>query len=298
MILVLSVIVIGIPSASADISANTQDEVTHYDLYPINHSITVGNIKQADWEHEDVTKISLISNPGEPGSDYENRTLEGGILYLAHDNTFLYVLADSIYVQEQTRLDYAQIAFDTTHDKANTSNTDMYFFTTFGESHVYFSQQVLFNASIDEEDGEVHGFDVSYCHNMPPQGLIPPLQLWGFFQESWNEATPHEMFSFKIPLTSFNPNFPDEVVAPTLPLTVGFTTTLYESITNDPEADPEGGPFVDWPSDANFTDQQTWGSLSIFGEYVEETTPGFAFPFAIFGFSLIVILFYKRKQVQ
>ncbi len=296
MILVLSVIVVGVPSVSANTTDVVQEEVTHYDLYPINHSITVGNIKQAEWEHEDVTKISLIPNPGEAGSDYENRTLEGGFVYIAHDNTFLYVLADSIYVQEQTRLDYAQIAFDTMHDKVGTSNTDMYFFTTFGESHVYFSQQVLYNASINEEDGEVHGFDVSYCHNMPPQGLIPPLQLWGFFQSSWNEANPHQMFSFKIPLTSFNPGFPDDVVAPTLPLTVGLSMTLYESITNDPDANPEGGPFIDWPSDANFSDQETWGSISILGEYVEESSPGFAFPFTIFGFTVLVVLFYKRKR--
>lgn len=290
----IGTIVSGSPTVLADVQ---QEEVTHYELYPVNHTISVGTIKQEQWDHENVTKIELTPVPGEAGSDYENRTLEGGIVYIAHDNTYLYVLADSIYVQEQTRLDYCQIAFDTTNDGIGTSNTDMYFFTTFGSSHVYFSQQVLYNASIDEEDGEVHNFDVSYCHNMPPEGLTPPLQMWGFFQASWNEETPHEMFAFKIPLTSFNPNFPAEIVAPTLPQTIGFNIELYESITNDEEADPIGGPFVNWPAEANYSDQSTWGTITINGEYVEQvSSPGFIFPFSIIGLTLFVTIFSRRKR--
>ena len=105
IVLVMSLMFVGVPSVSVEIQESIDQETIHLDLYPINHSINVGTIKEAEWEHEDVTKIEMVSAPGEAGSDYENRTLEGGIFYIAHDNTFLYVLADSIYCQQQIRLE-------------------------------------------------------------------------------------------------------------------------------------------------------------------------------------------------
>lgn len=293
LFMLLSVIGSSATPIMSNVSQN--EEQTHYDLYPISHTISVGTLKEEQWEHENVTKFNMTSAPGAPGTDYENRTLEGGIVYMAHDNTFLYVLLDSIYCKQQVRLDYGQVAIDSTHDGIGTSNTDMYFFSTFGASHVYFSQQVLYNASINEEDGEVHGFDVSYCHNMPPQGLIPPLQLWGFYQSSWNEETPHEMFSFKIPINNFSSGFPENITSPELPLTVGITFTLYKSITDDPDASPEGGPFIDWPSEANFSDQTTWGTITIHGEYSEpESSPFNGLPFAIIAISITIIIRKKK----
>ncbi|MHA1973907.1 MAG: hypothetical protein ACTSW1_12995 [Candidatus Hodarchaeales archaeon] len=291
LFLLLSISVLSISGISANTTKVTADEVTHYDLNAISHSISVGKLVQAEWDHPDVTKFNMNPAPGDPGTYFENRTLEGGVIYIAHDNTFLYILADSIYVKTQTRLDYCQIGFDATNDKVGTSNTDMYFFTTFGANHVYFSQQVLYNASIDEEDGEVHGYDVSYCHNMPPQGLTPPLQMWGFFESTWNEPERHEVFTFKIPLTSFNPNFPDKIEAPTLPLTMGLNIELYKSLTNDTDANPSyDHPFVNWPAESNFSDQSTWGTITLLGEYVKEkSSPGFLLPYILIGLVPVIL---------
>lgn len=222
-------------------------------IVPSTHFISVGNLKEEHWVGTDAENVTMVELG--PSENYENQTLEGAIAYLAHDKTFLYVLVDSIYVQQQIRLDYAQIAFDAENDNITTHLTDQYYFTVFGANHVYFSQQVAYNKTIDPETEEEEGFTISVCHNMPPSGLIPPLQLWGFYQSSWNEPNPHGMFSFKIPLSNLG--------VETFPFTMGVYINAYKSVNDSEEAEPDEGPYCAWPSEANFSDQSTWGKITL-----------------------------------
>ncbi|MFW9992440.1 MAG: hypothetical protein ACFFD4_10365 [Candidatus Odinarchaeota archaeon] len=268
-------------------------------LYPISHQIKVGSITESHWTEETVSVVDLGPN-AIPDSDYENRTLEGAKLYIAYDSSFLYMLIDSIYVKQQMRLDYGLVAFDATNDNVSTHLTDQYYFTAFGANYVYFSQHVQYNTTIDPETGEEEGFSISHCLNMPPDGLHRDLQLWGFYRASWNEATLHELFSFKIPLTDFG-EF-------TIPYTFGLYAEVYKSTTNDEDANPDTGPLASYPLTGNMSDQSTWAKVTLNQSSggttsstsgtttTQATTSGYEFPAFLISTGVLAIITSRKKR--
>ena len=121
---------------------------------------------------------------------------------------------------------------------------------------VGFTGGVAYNKTIvNATTGEEEDFSISVCHNMPPEGLIPPLQLWGFYDTSWNEPIAHGIFSFKIPLENLG--------VKTFPYTMGMRIDTYKSVNNSEDADPDQGPWCAWPRESNFSDQSTWGKVTL-----------------------------------